>query len=140
MFDTFHSFKQQVSFLNLGLSAKHSGFTLGLDQQIKIIDPDGVLAPAERGYLAEQLNNRSRFQENVRPHAKLLMTLADHDRKNFPDRHAINLENYSRIIDYGQLFSRNSIGNFLQTLNYQLERNADKIEEEETKPVVDVHA
>ncbi|MDF2641560.1 MAG: hypothetical protein K0R45_832 [Pseudomonas sp.] len=140
MFDSFHSFKQQVSYTNPELAKKYFGFTLGFDQQIKVTDPDKVLTPAEVGYLTEQLNNRKGLQEDVRTHARLLMTLNDHDRKNFPDRHKLNLENYSRIIDYGQLFTRNTIGSFLKVLNYQLERYAEKIDEKKPDSRIDVRA
>ena len=148
MFDSFTGFKDQLSYINPELAKKHFGFTMGFDQQIKVTDPDGVLTPNEKGYLTEQLNNRSKLQRNVCAHARLLMEFNDHDRKNFPDRHKINLENYSKIVDYGQLFTRNTIGGFNKTLNYQLERNAEKIEEsnkgkkDEKQPqaLVDVHA
>jgi hypothetical protein len=68
------------------------------------------------------------------------MEQVDHDRKRFPDRYKINLENFSKIIDYGQLFIRNTIGGFIKTLNYQLERNAEKVEEKKPESLIDVHA
>ncbi|RRV06760.1 hypothetical protein EGJ27_13460 [Pseudomonas sp. v388] len=137
--DTFYGLKDQLSYVNPELSKKYFGFTLGFDQQIKVTDPDGVLTPAEVAYLTEQFNNRTKLQNDVRAHARLVMTMNDHDRKNFPDRRQLNLENFSKIIDYGQLFCRNTIGNYVQTLSYQLERNAEKVEEE-PKRLVDVQA
>jgi hypothetical protein len=140
MFDSYCSFKEQLSYINPELAKKHFGFTLGFDQQIKVTDPDGILTPHEVSYLTEQLNNRSKLQDNVRAHARGLMELNDHDRKNFPDRRKINLENYSKIIDYGQLFSRNTIGSFIKVLSYQLERNAEKVEEKKPESLIDVRA
>jgi hypothetical protein len=137
--DAFYALKDQLSYVNPELSKKYFGFTLGFDQQIKVTDPDGVLTPAEVTYLTEQFNNRNKLQEDVRTHARLLMAMNDHDRKNFADRRQLNLENFSRIIDYGQLFCRNTIGNYVQTLSYQLERNAKKVEET-PKRLVDVQA
>lgn len=137
--DAFYALKDQLSYVNPELSKKYFGFTLGFDQQIKVTDPDGVLTPAEVTYLTEQFNNRNKLQEDVRTHARLLMAMNDHDRKNFADRRQLNLENFSRIIDYGQLFCRNTIGNYVQTLSYQLERNAEKVEET-PKRLVDVQA
>jgi hypothetical protein len=140
IFDSYCSFKEQLSYINPELAKKHFGFTLGFDQQIKVTDPDGILTPHEVSYLTEQLNNRSKLQDNVRAHARGLMELNDHDRKNFPDRRKINLENYSKIIDYGQLFSRNTIGSFIKVLSYQLERNAEKVEEKKPESLIDVRA
>ena len=140
MFDSFLSLRDNLSYTNPELAKKYFGFTLGFDQQVKITDPDGVLTPAEAAFLTEQLNNRAGFQEALVTHARSLMEQVDHDRKRFPDRYKINLENFSKIIDYGQLFIRNTIGGFIKTLNYQLERNAEKIEEKKPESLIDVHA
>ena len=140
MFDSYYSLKSQLSYTNPELAKKYFGFTLGFDQQVKITDPDGVLTPVEAAFLTEQLNNRAGFRETLVDHARLLMEQVDHDRVRFPDRYKINLENFSKIIDYGQLFARNNIGSFIKTLNYQLERNAEKIEEKKPDSIVDVHA
>ncbi|MBX8514346.1 hypothetical protein K5D69_06500 [Pseudomonas cichorii] len=139
MFDNFHDFKQQLSFLNTALSKKHFGFTLGLDQQIKVTDPDGVLTPAELSYLTESLNDRSGLKKNLLTHAKSVMTLTDHYTEKFGNEHRLNLEAYSKVIDYGQIFSRNTIGNFMNTIIYQIERFAPKREDNE-KPLVDIRA
>lgn len=140
MFDSYYSLKSQLSYTNPELAKKYFGFTLGFDQQVKITDPDGVLTPVEKAFLTEQLNDRAGFRDTLVDHARLLMQQVDHDRKRFPDRYKINLENFSKIIDYGQLFARNTIGGFIKTLNYQLERNAEKIEEKKPDSIVDVHA
>ncbi|CAM3411335.1 hypothetical protein [Pseudomonas floridensis] len=54
------------------------------------------------------------------------MTLLDHYSENFGTEHTLNLEGFSKVIDYGQVFSRNTIGNFMHTLIDQVERNAPK--------------
>lgn len=140
MFDSYYDLKSQLSYTNPELAKKYFGFTLGFDQQVKLTDPDGVLTPVEAAFLTEQLNNRAGFRDTLVDHARLLMQQVDHDRVRFPDRYKINLENFSKIIDYGQLFARNTIGGFIQTLNYQLERNAEKLEEKKPDSIVDVHA
>ncbi|EPM86478.1 hypothetical protein [Pseudomonas syringae] len=138
MYDNFHDFKQQLFYLNTELSKKHFGFTLGFNQDIQVTDPDEVLTPAEFAYLTEKLNERQQLKEDLRAHAKIVMTLLDHYTEKFDNRHTLNLESYSKVIDYGQIFSRNHIGNFMDTIIYQIERNAPK-REEEPKPLVDVH-
>jgi hypothetical protein len=140
MFDSYYGLKSQLSYTNPELAKKYFGFTLGFDQQVKLTDPEGVLTPVEAAFLTEQLNNRAGFRDALVDHARLLMQQVDHDRGRFPDRYKINLEDFSKIIDYGQLFARNTIGGFIQTLNYQLERNAEKIEEKKPDSIVDVHA
>ncbi|WP_116799604.1 hypothetical protein [Pseudomonas syringae] len=138
MYDNFHDFKQQLFYLNTELSNKHFGFTLGFNQDIQVTDPDDVLTPAEFTYLTEKLNERQQLKEDLRAHAKIVMTLLDHYTEKFGNQHTLNLENYSKVIDYGQVFSRNHIGNFMDTIIYQIERNAPK-REEERKPLVDLH-
>ncbi|WP_257215835.1 hypothetical protein, partial [Pseudomonas syringae] len=138
MYDNFHDFKQQLFYLNTELSKKHFGFTLGFNQDIQVTDPDEVLTPAEFTYLTEKLNERQQLKEDMRAHAKIVMTLLDHYTEKFGNQHTLNLESYSKVIDYGQIFSRNHIGNFMDTIIYQIERYAPK-REEEPKPLVDVH-
>jgi hypothetical protein len=140
MFDSYYNLKSQLSYTNPELTKKYFGFTLGFDQQVKITDPNGVLTPVEAAFLTEQLNNREGFRDTLVDHARLLMQQVDHDRKRFPDRCKINLENYSKIIDYGQLFSRNTIGSFIKVLSYQLERNAEKVDEKKPESLIDVRA
>lgn len=140
MFDSYYNLKSQLSYTDPELAKKYFGFTLGFDQQVKITDPDGVLTPVEKAFLTEQLNDRAGFRDTLLTHARLLMEQVDHDRKRFPDRHKINLESFSKIIDYGQLFARNTIGGFIKTLNYQLERYAEKIDEKKPDSLIDVRA
>ncbi|MCF5469453.1 hypothetical protein [Pseudomonas syringae] len=139
MFDNYHEFKQQLPYLNLELSKKHFGFTLGFNQEIQVTDPDGVLTPAEFSYLTEKLNERQSLKDDLRKNAKSVMELVDQYTEKLDNRHTLNLENYSKIVDYGQIFSRNHIGNFINTILYQVERNAPK-REEARQAVVDVHA
>ncbi|GAB7533301.1 hypothetical protein PS3A_57170 [Pseudomonas sp. 3A(2025)] len=129
MFDDYHNFRQQLSFINPELSKKHFGFTLGPDQQIKITDPDNVLTAAESGYLTEKLNERERLKENLHIHAKTVMELVDHLTEMFADMYSVTLENYHKVIDYGQIFTRNTIGNFMDTWAWQVHRYADKRED-----------
>ncbi|WP_235986762.1 hypothetical protein [Pseudomonas triticifolii] len=139
MFEDFHNFKQQLAYLNPGLAGKHYGFTLSFDENIKITDPDGVLTPAEHTYLTEELNKRKPLKDALITNAKSIMTLLDHYSEKFGTEHTLNLEKFSKVIDYGQVFSRNTIGNFMDTIIYQIERYAPKREVEE-ESLVDVHA
>lgn len=138
MFDDFHDFKQQLSYLNPELAKKHYGFTLGFDEHIKVTDPDGVLTPAEHTYLTEELNKRQPLKDALVNNAKSIMTLLDHYPEKFGTEHTLNLESFSKVIDYGQVFSRNTIGNFMDTIIYQIERNAPRREVVEGAQV-DVH-
>ncbi|AHG39799.1 hypothetical protein N018_05900 [Pseudomonas syringae CC1557] len=138
MYDNFHDFKQQLFYLNTDLSQKHFGFTLGFNQNIQVTDPDNVLTPAEFTYLTEKLNERQPLKEDLRENARIVLTLLDHYTEKFGNTHTLNLEGYSKVIDYGQIFSRNHIGNFMDTIIYQIERYAPK-REEERKTLVDVH-
>ncbi|MBA1232122.1 hypothetical protein G7013_20965 [Pseudomonas viridiflava] len=138
MFDAFHGHKQQLSYLNPELAKKHYGFTLGFDEQIKVTDPDGVLTPAEHTYLTEELNKLQSLKDNLMTNAKSIMTLLDHDSKKFGTEHTLNLEGFRKVIDYGQVFSRNTIGNFMDTIIYQIERNAPKREAAQ-EPAVDIY-
>ncbi len=139
MFDNYHEFKQQLPYLNLELSNKHFGFTLGFNQEIQVTDPDGVLTPAEFSYLTEKLNERQSLKDDLRKNAKSVMELVDQYTEKLDNRHTLNLENYSKIVDYGQVFSRNHIGNFINTILYQVERNAPK-REDEHRSIIDTHA
>ncbi|MGN2438164.1 hypothetical protein [Pseudomonas syringae] len=139
MFDNYHEFKQQLTYLNLELSNKHFGFTLGFNEAIQVTDPDGVLTPAEFTYLTEKLNERQSLKDDLSKNAKNVMELVDQYTEKLDNSHTLNLENYSKIIDYGQVFSRNHIGNFINTILYQVERNAPK-REDERRPIIDTHA
>ncbi|MDU8541852.1 hypothetical protein [Pseudomonas syringae group sp. J248-6] len=139
MFDNYHEFKQQLTYLNLELSNKNFGFTLGFNEAIQVTDPDSVLTPAEFTYLTEKLNDRQSLKDDLRKNAKSVMELVDQYTEKLDNRHTLNLENYSKIIDYGQVFSRNYIGNFINTILYQVERNAPK-HEDERRPIIDTHA
>ncbi|MCI3946801.1 hypothetical protein K0038_03875 [Pseudomonas syringae] len=138
MYDNYHDFKQQLPYLNPELSKKNFGFTLGFDEEIQVTDPDGVLTPAEFTYLTEKLNERQSLKDDLRKNAKSIMELVDHYTEKLDTRYTLNLENYSKVIDYGQVFSRNHIGNFINTILYQVERNAPKREDERT-PTIDTH-
>ncbi|MBM0141222.1 hypothetical protein [Pseudomonas cannabina] len=141
MFDDYHEFKEQLRYLNPELSKKHFGFTLGFNEQIQVTDPDEVLTPAEFTYLTEALNSREQLKNDLKAHAKIVMGLLDHYSEKFDSQYKLNLENYSKVIDYGQIFSRNHIVNYMDTIIYQIERNAPKHEdEEERKPLIDIHA
>lgn len=105
----------------------------------KVTDPDGVLTPAEHTYLTEELNKRQPLKDALVTNAKSIMTLLDHYPEKFGAEHTLNLESFSKVIDYGQVFSRNTIGNFMDTIIYQIESNAPKREVVEDARV-DVHA
>ena len=58
-----------------------------------------------------------------------MLELLDHDTEKFGGKYQLDMESFKHVIDYGQIFSRNSIGNFMDTWAYQIERYADKREE-----------
>ncbi len=96
-------------------------------------DIDSVVA--NMAAIKEKLGGRLDALVN---NAKSIMTLLDHYPEKFGTEHTLNLESFSKVIDYGQVFSRNTIGNFMDTIIYQIERNAPKREVVEGAQV-DVH-
>jgi hypothetical protein len=128
-YDDYHDFKENLKYLNPVLGGKHFGITLEMDRSIRITDPDGVLTAAEISYLTEQLNDRPKLVDNLQTHARTVLELVDHDTEKFGGKYRLDMESFKHIIDYGQIFSRNSIGNFMDTWAYQIERYADKREE-----------
>ncbi|WP_172678950.1 hypothetical protein [Pseudomonas coronafaciens] len=139
MYDDYHEFKQQLPYLNLELSNKQFGFTLNFNESIQVTDPGNVLTPAEFSYLTEKLNERQSLKDSLSKNAKSILEFVDHHTEKPDKQHTLNLENYSKIIDYGQVFGRNHIGNFINTILYQVERNTPAREDERT-PVIDTHA
>ncbi|WP_144403182.1 hypothetical protein [Pseudomonas sp. StFLB209] len=142
MCDDYYEFRRQLAFLNPELADKYFGFTLGPDLKIKVTDPDEVLTPAELSYLTEKLNERETLKENLHQHTRTVMELVDHLPELFGAGYVVDLQNYHKIIDYGQIFTRNSIGNFMDTWAYQVERHAQRREatEEHRDHHVDVKA
>lgn len=128
MCDDYYEFRRQLAFLNPELAEKYFGFTLGPDMKIKVTDPDEVLTAAEMSYLTEKLNERETLKNNLHQHARTVMELVDHLPELFGDGYVVDLPTYHTIIDYGQIFTRNSIGNFMDTWAYQVERHAKKRE------------
>lgn len=128
-YEVSYEFRQQLPFLNPELANKHFGFTLGPDQRIQVTDPDGVLTPAEMSYLSEKLNALESLQQAVREHARTVLELVDHLTEKFAGGYQIDLSNYHRIIDYGQIFTRNTIGNFMDTWAWQVMRHAEPRED-----------
>ena len=128
-YDDYHDFKDNLKYLNPVLGGKHFGITLEMDRSIRITDPDGVLTAAEISYLTEQLNDRPKLVDNLQTHARTVLELLDHDTEKFGGKYQLDMESFKHVIDYGQIFSRNSIGNFMDTWAYQIERYADKREE-----------
>lgn len=127
--DDYHDFKENLKFLNPVLGNKHFGVTLEMDRSIRITDPDGVLTAAETSYLTEQMNERPALVGNLQTHARTVLELLDHDTEKFGGKYRLDMESFKHVIDYGQIFSRNSIGNFMDTWAYQIQRYADKREE-----------
>ncbi|TFZ33595.1 hypothetical protein EWW49_30105, partial [Pseudomonas syringae] len=133
MFANFHDFNPHLFYLNTELSNTHFGFTLGFNQEIQVTDPDDVLTPAELAYLTEKLNERQQLKEDLRAHAKIVMTLLDHYTEKFGNQHTLNLENYSKVMDYGPVFSSNNMSNFMDTSTYTM-RSHERKSEEGLKP------
>ncbi|MBD8491687.1 hypothetical protein [Pseudomonas syringae] len=127
--EDYHDFRQQLSFLNPHLSKKHFSFTLGPDQQIRVTDPDQVLTAAELGYLTERLNEREPLKAPLHTHARTVMELVDHLTEMFGDRYTVTLENFHKVIDFGQMFTRNTLGNVMNTWAWQVHQYADPRED-----------
>ncbi|WP_122550257.1 hypothetical protein [Pseudomonas viridiflava] len=101
----FHHFKEQVLETRPDLAEKNFSFTLGDDAEIKILDPGKKLNDDDLQWLTRTINSDGDFKSSVRDGAKLIMSLVDHDPKNFSGKTNLTLLNFQDIIDLGKVIS-----------------------------------
>ncbi len=87
------------------MAEKSFSFTLGDDAEIKILDSGKSLSDDDLKWLTRAINSDVDFKSSVRQGAKLIMSLVDHDPKNFSGKTNLTLLNFQDIVDLGKVFS-----------------------------------
>lgn len=87
------------------LASKNFSYTLGDDEQIKLLNQDPSLTEDDLQYLTEIFNDRSGFRDSIHHHAKMAMALVDHDDEAFGGKYTLDLLNIQNTLDYGKLFT-----------------------------------
>ncbi|MEE5113573.1 hypothetical protein V2J95_02125 [Pseudomonas alliivorans] len=95
-------FKKQILEMRPDLAEKNFSFTLGDDAEIKILDSGKSLSDDDLNWLTSAINSGADFKNSVRQGAKLIMSLVDHDPKNFSGKTNLSLFNFQHIIDLGK--------------------------------------
>ncbi|KPB88362.1 hypothetical protein ALQ72_02275 [Pseudomonas syringae pv. maculicola] len=85
------------------LAGKNFSYTVGDDAELKIIDLDDKLGTNEIKYLSDAINQKTQLKDAALTHAKILMTLADHDTDTFKGTYKLDLLNFKNIIDLGKI-------------------------------------
>ncbi|MGN2409213.1 hypothetical protein ACTACD_26000 [Pseudomonas syringae] len=100
-----YHFKKQVLETRPDLAEKNFSFTLGDDAEIKILDSGKSLSDDDLKWLTRAINSDVDFKSSVRQGAKLIMSLVDHDPKNFSGKTNLTLLNFQDIVDLGKVLS-----------------------------------
>jgi len=96
-------FQRNLMSIRPDLAQKNFSFTLGDDAELMILDPNGTLSPGEKNLLTDTLNTKTDIKGIVQTHAKIMMTLVDHDTKTFQGQYKLSLLNIHNVIDYGKV-------------------------------------
>ncbi|POP89659.1 hypothetical protein CXB40_29680 [Pseudomonas syringae pv. avii] len=91
------------------LAGKNFSYTVGDDAELKIIDLDDKLGTNEIKYLSDAINQKTQLKDAALTHAKILMTLADHDTDTFKGTYKFDLLNFKNIIDLGKIALREAL-------------------------------
>ncbi|GAB7531566.1 hypothetical protein PS3A_39780 [Pseudomonas sp. 3A(2025)] len=115
------------------LASKNFSYTLGDDEQIKILNQDPLLTDDDLQHLTKLFNNRKGFRDSVVEHAKMAMALVDHDDKAFGGKYKLDLLNIQNTLDYGKLIMLKP-EKMREAFVRQIIENGEKREE----PLVDI--
>lgn len=107
------------------LAAKRFGFTLDESANLTILDYDNTLSNQERDLLSSLLNNHKHLRETVQCHAKVMMTLLDHDTDTFGNRYSLTLDNFRHTIDYARIVEQRP-GKMHEEWIRQVQNNAER--------------
>ncbi len=123
----YDDFRKELVELRPDLANKGFSYTLGDDAQIKIIAYENSLSEDDIKWLTKALNNIEDFKDNVQSHAKIMMTLVDHDTEKFGGKYNLNLMNFQDTIDYGKVVAirKNDLS---EEWIRQIHQNAEKRE------------
>ncbi|MFJ4142391.1 hypothetical protein [Pseudomonas sp. NPDC089734] len=123
----YDTFRKELIDLKPELANKGFSYTLGDDAQIKVISYENSLSEDDLQWLTKALNGTQAFKESVQSHAKIMMTLVDHDTEIFGEKYNLNLLNFQNTIDYGKIIAirKNDLNDgWIQ----QIHQNAEKRE------------
>ncbi|NAS98458.1 hypothetical protein CU664_16910 [Pseudomonas syringae pv. actinidifoliorum] len=99
----YQKFRAELIDLRPDLAGKNFSYTIGDDAELKIIDLDDKLGTNEIKYLSDAINQKTQFKDAAVRHAKILMTLADHDTDTFKGTYKLDLLNFQNVIDLGKI-------------------------------------
>ncbi|KAA8696631.1 Uncharacterized protein ALO80_00706 [Pseudomonas caricapapayae] len=99
----YQKFRAELVDVRPDLAEKNFSYTIGDDAELKIIDLDDKLGTNEIKYLSDAINQKNQFKDAAVRHAKILMTLADHDTETFKGTYKLDLLNFQNIIDLGKI-------------------------------------
>ncbi|KPX45954.1 hypothetical protein ALP91_100595, partial [Pseudomonas savastanoi pv. glycinea] len=99
----YQEFRAELIDLRPDLTGKNFSYTIGDDAELKIIDLDDKLGINEIKYLSDAINQKTHLKDAAITHAKILMTLADHDTDTFKGTYKLDLLNFQNIIDLGKI-------------------------------------
>jgi len=120
----YQAFRKQLVSLNPDLAYKNWGFTLNHDTSLKVTDPQNTLTAEERSWLFVALNNATELKASTHRHAKAAMALVEHDAEEFGGKYKLDLSNFHKTIDYGQLLT--SKNNLMKEWINQVHASAEK--------------
>ena len=115
------------------LASKNFSYTLGDDEQIKILNQDPSLTEDDLQYLTKIFNDRSGFRDSIHNHAKMAMALVDHDDEVFGGKYKLDLSNIQNTLDYGKLVMLNP-----EKMHEAFVRQIIEHSEKREKPLVDI--
>ncbi|MFJ4142389.1 hypothetical protein [Pseudomonas sp. NPDC089734] len=120
-------FRKELVDLRPDLANKGFSYTLGDDAQVKVIATANTLSEDDITWLTKALNNFGRLQESVQSHARIMMTLVDHDTEKFGGKYNLSLLNFQDTIDYGKVVAirKNDLS---EEWIRQIHQNAEKRE------------
>lgn len=125
--------RNELGVFSPDLANKKFSYTLGDDEQIKILNQDPLLTEDDIEHLTKLFNNRRGFRDSVREHAKIAMALVDHDDKAFGGKYKLDLMNIQNTLDYGKLIMLKP-ENMHEAFVRQIIENGERREE----PLVDI--
>ncbi|RMQ49763.1 hypothetical protein ALQ04_01306 [Pseudomonas cichorii] len=99
----YDTFRKELVELRPDLANKGFSYTLGDDAQVKVIAYENSLSEDDIKWLTKALNGMDSFKESVQSHARIMMTLVDHDTETFGGKYNLNLLNFQDTIDYGKI-------------------------------------
>lgn len=129
----YDKFRTELGVWRPELAKKDFGYTLDHDGNIKIIDYDNQLSDQDIEWLTDSFNEMGNFREGLRGHAKMLMTIVDHDTDRMKGHFKLDLINFQGVIDYAKSAVQN--GNLSDWWIRQVQEKSEKLDD----PIIDIN-